>query len=93
MRREQECFVSLTAAGFPVSSGRLDPARLTESRLRASSYPELRFVRCDFHEGVLTLRGRVPSFYTTQLAQTLAADVPGVEEVVNRIEVQEVTTC
>jgi osmotically-inducible protein OsmY len=93
MRREQECSVSFPAAGFPITSGRLDPARLAESRLRTSSYPELRSVRCDFHEGVLTLRGRVPRFYTKQLAQTLAAGVPGVEVVVNRIEVQEVTRC
>ena len=32
-------------------------------------------------------------FYNKQLAQTLAVGVPGVEVVVNRIEVQEVTTC
>ncbi len=93
MQREQECTAPPTTAGFSVSSSRLDPARLAEARLRASLYAELRKVRCDFHEGVLTLRGRVPSFYTKQLAQTLAARVPGVEEVVNRIEVQEVTTC
>jgi osmotically-inducible protein OsmY len=93
MQREQELTASHPTAGFPVSSVRLDPARQAESRLRDSSYVGLRKVRCDFHEGVLTLRGRVPSFYTKQLAQSLAACVPGVEEVVNRIEVQEVTTC
>jgi BON domain len=93
MQSQQEYPASSKGAVFPVSSSRLDPARLAESRLRASSYPELRSVRCDFHEGVLTLRGRVSSFYTTQLAQTLAARIPGVEEVVNRIQVQEMTTC
>jgi hypothetical protein len=77
----------------PVPFSRLDPASLTESRLRASLYPELRRVRCDFHEGVLTLRGRVSSFYITQLAQALAARIPGVEEVVNRIEVTEAAPC
>ena len=93
MQSQQAYAASPKGALFPVSTGRLDPARLAESRLRASSYAELRTVRCDFHEGVLTLRGRVPSFYSTQLAQTLAAHVPGVDEVVNRIEVQEETTC
>ena len=93
MQTEQEYPASSTSAGILVSSSRFDPARLAEARLQASSYSELRSLRCDFHEGVLTLRGRVSSFYATQLAQSLAARVPRVEEVVNRIEVQEVTTC
>jgi osmotically-inducible protein OsmY len=93
MHRQQEYPASLKSIALPVPAGRLEPARLAESRFRGSSYPELRRVRCDFHEGVLTLRGKVSTFYTTQLAQALAARIPGVEEVVNRIEVKEIAPC
>jgi len=44
------------------------------SRLRNSGYQELRLVSCDFHEGVLTLRGQVSSFFLKQVAQELNAD-------------------
>ena len=37
MQREQELTASLTHAGFPVSSGRLDPARLAEA---AATHPD-----------------------------------------------------
>jgi len=57
--------------------------------LRQSPHGELRQVVCHFHEGVLTLRGRVSSFYLKQLAQTAAQRVAGVEECVNRLEVVE----
>lgn len=57
-------------------------------RLQESPYHELHNVRCDYHEGILTLRGRVTSFYLKQLAQTAVAKIEGVEECVNRIEVR-----
>lgn len=56
-------------------------------KLHESSYYFLRTVGCEFERGVLTLRGRVPSFYLKQLAQSLAARVAGVERVVNALEV------
>lgn len=58
-----------------------------QSRLGSSPYAPLRSVTCDFREGVLTLRGRVSSYYLKQLAQSLVARVAGVEVVVNNIEV------
>ena len=58
-----------------------------QSRLRKSGYPELRLVSCDFHEGVLTLRGRVSSFYLKQLAQELIRRLNGAGKVNNRLEV------
>jgi hypothetical protein len=67
---------------------RMEPARIAESRLRGSAYPELHLICCDYHEGVLTLNGKVSSFYAFQMAQALATRVPGVEVVVNRIEVK-----
>ncbi|MGI6420020.1 MAG: BON domain-containing protein [Thermoguttaceae bacterium] len=56
-------------------------------RLRKSGYPELRLIACAFHEGVLTLRGRVTSFYLKQMAQTLIRELEGVGEINNRLVV------
>ncbi len=55
--------------------------------LSQSPYSELRGLNGDFHEGILTLRGRVSSFYMKQVAQTLVKRVDGVERIVNRVEV------
>jgi osmotically-inducible protein OsmY len=60
---------------------------LVELCMRHSGYQELRGVSCDFHEGVLTLRGRVPSYYLKQVAQSLVFDLDGVQELSNRLEV------
>ena len=62
-------------------------AQSVEVRLRHSSYFELRSVFCECHEGVLTLQGRVPSYYLKQLAQALLAELPGVAQIDNRVEV------
>jgi osmotically-inducible protein OsmY len=58
-----------------------------EDRLQHCPYLELRNVFCSFHEGVLTLRGRVSSFYMKQLAQTLVGGLAGVMELNNQLEV------
>jgi osmotically-inducible protein OsmY len=42
---------------------------------------------CDFDAGRLILRGQVPSYYFKQLAQEAVANLDGVEQVVNEIEV------
>lgn len=47
-------------------------------------------IRCEHHEGVLFLRGRVPSYYLKQMAQEAVRTVAGVEEIVNCIEVSAV---
>jgi osmotically-inducible protein OsmY len=47
----------------------------------------LRLVSCDFHEGVLTLRGQVSSFYLKQVAQELIRRLDGAEEINNHLEV------
>ena len=57
------------------------------SRLERSAYYALKRIACDFHEGVLTLRGRVPSFYLKQLAQALLVGLDHVEVLVNHVEV------
>jgi hypothetical protein len=58
-----------------------------ERRLRESSYYYLRSIRC-FHEaGVVTLRGRVPTFYLKQTVQSIVEKIEGVEQVVNLVDV------
>ena len=42
---------------------------------------------CRFDNGTLSLHGRVHSFHAKQLAQTAAADVPGISRVQNQLEV------
>src|SRR5687767_10328168 len=60
---------------------------LIGSRLRAHPYLILRGITCEYHDGVLVLRGRVPSYYLKQIAQSLAARADGVERIDNQIEV------
>ena len=62
-------------------------AQQAERRLREA---DLRFSRCVFckhNEGVLLLQGQVPTFHLKQIAQTVVAEVPGVEQVDNQIQV------
>ncbi len=44
---------------------------------------------CSFHEGTLILQGRVRSYHSKQIAQTIVANVAGVVQVVNQIEVDD----
>ena len=57
------------------------------SRLRRSYHEQVQRVFCEFHEGVLTLRGRVSSYYLKQIVQTLVLEMDGVVELNNRVEV------
>ena len=56
-------------------------------RFERSPYLPLRKIRCYLHEGVLLLRGRVPTYYLKQLAQTIGNSLHGVRQVVNELEV------
>jgi osmotically-inducible protein OsmY len=56
-------------------------------RLSRSPYRSVRGISCEFHRGVLFLRGRLPSYYQKQLAQEAVAGLSGVSQVVNEIEV------
>ncbi len=58
-----------------------------EIRLRGNSYLALKNVSCEYREGVLTLRGCLPSYYLKQMAQTAVARLDGVQRIDNLIEV------
>jgi osmotically-inducible protein OsmY len=71
----------------PITEGGRQVETATRLALHQSPYPELWHVTCEYHEGILTLRGHVSSFYMKQIAQTIVQHVEGVERVVNRVEV------
>jgi osmotically-inducible protein OsmY len=64
-----------------------DPASLVAARLRRSDRAYLWGIRCEFDQGVLSLRGAVPTFHLKQLAQELALHTPGVHGVNNCLHV------
>jgi osmotically-inducible protein OsmY len=61
--------------------------RIAQGRLRRSAYHTIRAITCEFHEGVLTLRGRVSSYYLKQVAQEVVRTVDRVSEINNRVGV------
>ena len=71
----------------PPSARRPGPADLAERALCNSPYLSLRNVACAYQDGVLTLRGCLPTYYLKQVAQAVVGRVEGVRRVVNEIEV------
>lgn len=66
------------------------PARIesiVQSRLRGSPYPSIQRLNCDFVDGRVVLRGRVPSFFEKQVAQESIADLDGIDQIINGVEV------
>ena len=61
--------------------------QIAESRLRNSHYAAIRGVSCEYHEGVLVRRGRLPTYYLKQIAQVLIGELDGVLEIANRVDV------
>ncbi len=61
-------------------------ADIAQATLRQSLHFELHEVSCEFSGGILTLRGRLPSYHLKQIAQAAVAQVPGVIEVDDRVE-------
>ena len=52
-----------------------------------SPFKVMQRVSCEYKHGVLFLRGRLFSFHEKQIAQKTVAEVNGVTQVVNEIEV------
>ena len=67
--------------------GVIEVVTQAEGRLRSSSYQALKQIDCGYREGVLTLRGRVSSYYHKQLALALVCGIDGVQRIDDRIEV------
>jgi osmotically-inducible protein OsmY len=60
---------------------------LVEQCLRSNPYLALKTVSCDWLDGVLVLRGCLPSYYLKQIAQEAVASLEGVERIDNQIQV------
>jgi osmotically-inducible protein OsmY len=60
---------------------------VAEGRFRAHSRTELRGITCKTERGILLLEGRLSTFFQKQLAQEIVANIEGVVQVVNQIEV------
>jgi len=57
------------------------------ARLRQCAYSSVRRVSCAFDAGVLVLQGELRTFFHKQLAQEAVADLEGVRQIRNEIEV------
>lgn len=66
----------------------VDVEEVARVRLQHSPYRAIRRVSCDFDAGILVLRGRVATFHYKQLAQVAVADIKGVLEIRNKIDVE-----
>jgi hypothetical protein len=74
--------------GAEPDTPRPDPQAVAERGLRSSRYPALKAVSCDYRDGVLVLRGRLPTYYLKQMAQeAVAHQVQGVGRLDNQIQV------
>lgn len=62
-------------------------AQAAKDRLRANPHWPVRRISCECDEGRLFLRGRLSTFFHKQVAQEAVADVDGVIQVINEIEV------
>ena len=68
----------------PVANDALSRLR---AALRAAGYHELTQLEADLADGVVTLRGNVPTYFLKQLAQEVARTQPGVRRVINTVTV------
>jgi osmotically-inducible protein OsmY len=85
-----ETSVRMTSDGSSNSAGDVRARRIEKavaSRLRRNGYQAMRNITCFYRNGRLTLRGCVATYYLKQLAQTVVADIEGVETISNEIEV------
>ena len=63
------------------------PADMAERCLRSNPYLALKNVSCGWLDGVLVLRGCLPSYYLKQIAQAAVASLEGVHRIDNQIQV------
>ncbi len=60
---------------------------LAERCLHSNPCLAMKNVSCDYHDGVLVLRGCLPTYYLKQLAQQVVVDLEGVERIDNQVEI------
>ena len=77
------------AASSAASQGanRAEACKQAESKLCRTGYLALQRLSCEFRSGVLTVRGRLPSYYLKQIALLVLATVEGVQFIDDQVEV------
>jgi osmotically-inducible protein OsmY len=60
---------------------------LAERCLRSNPYLALKNISCELLDGVLVLRGCLPTYYLKQIAQQAIAGLNGVDRIDNQIHV------
>jgi osmotically-inducible protein OsmY len=58
-----------------------------EECLRESPYTAIRNLSCEGNQGVVVLRGQVPTYYEKQLAQETVAQIDGTMQIINEVDV------
>ena len=61
--------------------------KLAEGRLRSHPHLALKNICCVYQNGLLSLRGCLPTYYLKRLAQEAVADLEGVDRTDNQIQV------
>ena len=88
---KEEAMLAVRPAGTDPDTQSLDSqaatAVLAERRLRSNPYLALKNISCDLLDGVLVLRGCLPTYYLKQIAQEAVAHLKGVERLDNQIQV------
>jgi hypothetical protein len=60
---------------------------MAEGCLRSNAHVIMKNVSCDYRDGVLVLRGSLPTYYLKQLAQEVVAQLHGIKRIDNQIQV------
>jgi hypothetical protein len=81
---EAGCLCAIVRLPLPPPVGDQARQHLVSNCPYAFCFRDIRF---GFADGVLTLRGRVPTFYLKQMLQTFLRDLAGVEQIDNQVDV------
>jgi hypothetical protein len=82
-----EALVAATSMIRDIAPESTPTSEVAKQRILHQPHLTMQRIWCEFQEGRLFLRGQVPSYYFKQLAQEAVADMDGVRQVVNEIEV------
>lgn len=79
----------LETDGPPLREFKQDIERDVRRELQRCGYLDVRGVFCEYDRGVLTLWGRVPSYFLKQIAQAVVLDrLQGAVALKNKVEVR-----
>ncbi|MFM2094606.1 MAG: hypothetical protein RIS70_1730 [Planctomycetota bacterium] len=67
----------------------VSPAEVAQAIFEHSPHRIFRTLRCSFDDGELVIRGKLPTFYSKQLAQTALMSLKGIHHILNLVEVTD----